>query len=177
MHPRCLRKGEDRAWPTQRDGAGLLRTLNHAQPGPENRHKRDRLGCCSRRIVLEAKRRFALHNCNSHGQIYKLDLSSSTRRRRRRRRRSRKLYYQKRTLGPGAADSAVASASQPTISEISWTSDLTSFTLVLLERSWLNFATRHGCLDTWTLAGRVILGNWRKCDSLLDALLPRAMNL
>lgn len=77
----------------------------------------------------------------------------------RRRRPAGKLYHQKRTFGPGMADSAVASASQPTISEISWTSDFTSFALVLLERSWLSFATRHGCLETWTLAGRVMLGN------------------
>lgn len=132
----------------------LLRTLNHAQPGSENGHKRDRLGCYSRRVVLEAKGRFILYNCNLHNQSLFLDFLST-----RRRRPAGKLYHQKRTFGPGTADSAVASASQPTISEISWTSDFTSFALVLLERSWLSFATRHGCLETWTLAGRVMLGN------------------
>lgn len=58
------------------------------------------------------------------------------------------------TFGPAAADMAVANASQPTIRAISCTSDLTSFALVLPERSWLSFARKHGWLETWTLSGR-----------------------
>lgn len=54
-------------------------------------------------------------------------------------------------------DTAVANASEPTRREISCTSVLTSFALVLPERSWLSLARKHGWLETWTLLGRDML--------------------
>lgn len=56
---------------------------------------------------------------------------------------------------------ADASASQPTIREISWTNALTSLEGVLFDRSWLNLALRQGWFETWTFFGRV--------DMLFDA--------
>lgn len=50
---------------------------------------------------------------------------------------------------------AVASASQPTIREISCTSAFTSLEGVLFDRSWLNLALRQGWFETWTFFGRV----------------------
>lgn len=50
---------------------------------------------------------------------------------------------------------ADASASQPTIREISWTNALTSLEGVLFDRSWLSFARRQGWSETWTFFGRV----------------------
>lgn len=50
---------------------------------------------------------------------------------------------------------ADASASQPTMREISWTNALTSLEGVPFDRSWLNLALRQGWFETWTLFGRV----------------------
>lgn len=50
---------------------------------------------------------------------------------------------------------ADASASQPTIREMSWTNALTSLEGVLFDRSWLNLALRQGWFETWTFFGRV----------------------
>lgn len=50
---------------------------------------------------------------------------------------------------------AAASASQPTIREISWTNALTSLEGVLFDRNWLNLALRQGWFETWTFFGRV----------------------
>lgn len=58
------------------------------------------------------------------------------------------------TLGPVVAEITEPSASQPTISEMSCTSDLTSLELELPDRSWLSLASRHGCFETCTLGGR-----------------------
>lgn len=60
-----------------------------------------------------------------------------------------------RTFGPGAVVMAAANASQPTIREMSWTNDLTSFAGVPLDRSWLNLARKQGWFETWTFFGRV----------------------
>ena len=38
--------------------------------------------------------------------------------------------------------------------EMSCINDLTSRAGVLLDRSWLSLASRHGCWETWTLGGR-----------------------
>lgn len=46
-----------------------------------------------------------------------------------------------------------ASASTPTMVEISWIRDLTSRGLALAERSWESFARTHGWVETWTLGG------------------------
>lgn len=58
------------------------------------------------------------------------------------------------TLGPWTAVVAVASASQPSMREISWTSDLTSFAAVAWDRSWESLALRQGCDEMCTLGGR-----------------------
>src|SRR4051812_42031951 len=52
------------------------------------------------------------------------------------------------TFPPEQGSRAVASASQPTISDISCTRDLTSLGRTLLDRSWPSFASRQGCFDT-----------------------------
>jgi len=59
-----------------------------------------------------------------------------------------------RTIGPGVLWTPFASPSQATIREMSCINDLTSRAGVLLDRSWLSLASRHGCWETWTLEGR-----------------------
>jgi hypothetical protein len=49
---------------------------------------------------------------------------------------------------------ADASASHPTMREISWTNALTSLEGVLFDRSWLSLALRQGWFETWTFLGR-----------------------
>jgi hypothetical protein len=57
------------------------------------------------------------------------------------------------TVGPGVEVSTFPSASQPTIKAMSCISVLTSLAGVLCDRSWLSFARRHGCWETWTVDG------------------------
>jgi hypothetical protein len=57
------------------------------------------------------------------------------------------------TLGPWTTVRAEAKASQPIISAMSWTSDLTSRESVSLDRRRLSLDSRHGCLETCTLGG------------------------
>jgi hypothetical protein len=59
------------------------------------------------------------------------------------------------TSGPDEVVILDARASIPSMSEISWTRAFTSFALVFLDRSWLSFAMRHGCEETWTLGGKL----------------------
>lgn len=49
-----------------------------------------------------------------------------------------------------------ARASQPTIVVISWMRVRVSLAFVEAERSWLSFARRHGCEETWMLAMVVV---------------------
>lgn len=59
-----------------------------------------------------------------------------------------------RTFGPGVEARAEPSASHPRISDISCTSAFTSRDDVDADLSWPSFASRHGCVETRTLAGR-----------------------
>lgn len=54
----------------------------------------------------------------------------------------------------------VAKASHERIKAISWISVLTSADLLDLERSWLSFARRAGCLEMWTWDGRGAIFCW-----------------
>ena len=53
--------------------------------------------------------------------------------------------------------SRLASASMPSIIEMSCTSCCVSLEVVALDRSWDSFAIRHGCLETWTLGGSAVI--------------------
>ena len=44
-------------------------------------------------------------------------------------------------------------ASQERINAISWTKDLTSRGLAVLDRSWLSLASKLGCWEMWTFEG------------------------
>lgn len=66
-------------------------------------------------------------------------------------------YCQKLTLGPSTTLRVDPMASLAINNEISLTRLLTSFALAFLDRSWLNFALRQGCCETWTFDGRSIL--------------------
>lgn len=57
------------------------------------------------------------------------------------------------TLGPSTGVRAEARASQPIISAMSLTSDLTPRESVSLDRRRLSLDSRHGCLETCTLGG------------------------
>lgn len=48
---------------------------------------------------------------------------------------------------------AELTASQERINAISWTKDLTSRGLALLDRSWLSLASKLGCWEMWTFEG------------------------
>lgn len=63
------------------------------------------------------------------------------------------------TFGPLAGFMAELIASQAMINEISWTKDLTSRGLAVLDRSWLSLASKLGCCETWTFEGRFAMAN------------------
>lgn len=51
----------------------------------------------------------------------------------------------------------VAKASQPRMRAISCTRAFVSRALMELERSWESLAIRQGCLEMWTLGGRLVV--------------------
>lgn len=55
--------------------------------------------------------------------------------------------------------SRLASASMPSIIEMSCTSCCVSLVLVDLDLSWDSLATRHGCFETWTFEGSAAILN------------------
>nr|POF18644.1 hypothetical protein CFP56_62152 [Quercus suber] len=77
-----------------------------------------------------------------------------------------------RTVPSSTTLSACASAEQPTIVVISWTSRFVSRESVEAERSWESFACRHGWLETWTLDGNgEAIVSVRQCRSVADQLI------